>query len=104
MTDRIESPDTLTVIEQTLIAVLATSAARRASEFARQHGWPQPDETQAREVGHFLARALTAIVVGMRRPAVLPPSDDELSAVLDGLALGAIEKVLGASPTPELVH
>jgi hypothetical protein len=93
--------DQLNTVENTLLFVLANSAARRAGELARHHGWPPLDEAQAREIGRVLTRALTELIRGMRQPGILPPGEEEISAVLDGMALGAIEKVLGPPPAPE---
>lgn len=95
--------DNLTTIETTLRDVLSMLAAERTGAVASVHGWPQPTLEQGREMMRTIVRALTHLVVGMRNPVALPPSQQELNEVIEGVALGVLEKVMGL-PTPGTVH
>lgn len=90
--------DDMNTTERTLQVVLGHSAARRAGAIARANGWPPPTEPQGREIGRLLASALAELIRGMRQPGVQVPSEEEVSEVVDGIALGAIEKVMGPPP------
>lgn len=102
--EKFDDKDNLNTIETTLRDVLSFLATDRTGDLARAHGWPAPDEEQGTAMTRLVLRVLTETVRGMRHPDALPPSREELDQVLDGIALGVIEKVMGPRPTPELVH
>lgn len=95
--------DKLTTAEETLRDVLAMIAAERTGTIARAHGWPQPDETQLREMTSTLVRAMTELVRGMRDPRAQVPSREEINEVIEGIAIGVLEKVMGPR-TADVVH
>lgn len=98
-----ESPDKLNTIETTLRDVLALLLAERTGTTARSHGWPVPTPEQCAAMTVLLVHALTELVRAMRHPLALVPSPAEVDQVLEGLALGALEKVMGL-PSPDVVH
>jgi hypothetical protein len=103
VTETENTDDKLNNVETALRDTWAMLVAERAGTIARAHGWPQPDDAQLREMTGVIVRALTELVRRMRRPDALPPSREELNEVLEGFALGVLEKVMGP-PTQEVVH
>jgi hypothetical protein len=93
----------LNTIETTLRDVLAVRTSVFMGAILKANDWPLPTEEQGRELSHSIIRILTAIVVGLRQADALPPSQEELSTVLQGIAYGALGAVMGLCPPAEPV-
>jgi len=51
----------------------------------------------------LITRVMTEIVTGMRHSLAAVPHAEELDAVVEGIVLGVLEKVMGL-PSPDVVH
>jgi hypothetical protein len=88
---------TLTRTEQFLATVLALVAADRTGALCRTAGYSAPDPGQVTEMTRKQVDAITHLVTAMREPGECPTAD-EIDAVLQGLAEGALLGVMGQPP------
>lgn len=88
----------LTIDETTSRDELAARAATRISELARDHGWLF-NPSQLTEMTSNVVGATTDIVRGLRHIAV-PPSEDEMRAAIDALAVATLLATLGHTLPP----
>jgi len=93
-------PTDLTASEQTLLGILAGRSCNLAGQLARFQDRPAPTEEESREMTDSIIRALTAFIAGMRSPAAHVFDDQQLAELVEGMARGAVEKVLGPAPLP----
>lgn len=94
----------LNPVENTLRDLLAMLAAHRTGAIARAHGWREPKPEEGAAMTKLLVSVTTELVASMRRGLAAAPSQAELDEVIEGIALGVIERIMGPRPTSEVVH
>lgn len=83
-----------------LIAAMSIRAAELAGLHCKASGYPQPTDEQTREMGRLWIRAFTAFADGFKPERDLTDEENEqIEAIIEGAARGAVDRVLGASPS-----
>ena len=87
----------LTIAEEALVTTLGNIAAARAGAHASELGHAPPTDAEAGDMARAQIRALVGYVIGLR-DAEAAPTEGQIAELVEGLAQGAVARVLGRPP------